>query len=45
MLELNRDFSKIWPSIVEIKPAPENADDFLNVENKFKTSFSDKPGQ
>ena len=44
-LELNRDFSKIWPNIVEIKPAPENADDFLNVENKFKTSFSDKPGQ
>ena len=35
-LVLNRDMSEKWPNITEKKDAPPDADDFVDVEDKFK---------
>jgi ferredoxin len=35
-LELNTELSKKWPSITAMKDAPEDADDWREVENKLK---------
>lgn len=35
-LELNKDLSEQWPNINRIKPAPEDADEWQNVEGKLK---------
>ncbi len=43
-LELNRDYSEKWPNITVKGDAPGDADDFAKVENKFKTYFSEAPG-
>lgn len=43
-LGLNREYSEKWPNIIEIKPAPKDADDYLNQSNKFEKYFSKKPG-
>ena len=36
---LNREMSEIWPNIVEKKDPPEDADDFVDVKDKFKQFF------
>ena len=44
-LGLNRDFSEKWPNITRKGEAPEDADAFKDVPDKFETLFSDKPGK
>ena len=36
---LNREMSEIWPNIIEKKDPPEDADDFVDVKDKFKQFF------
>ncbi len=43
-LELNREYSEKWPVITKMKPAPKDADDFKNIEDKFEKYFSPNPG-
>ena len=43
-LELNRDYSETWPNIARKGKAPEDADEYLNVEGKFEKFFSPNPG-
>ena len=42
--ELNRKYAEIWPNINQKKEPPSDAEDWQNVENKFKNHFSEKPG-
>lgn len=44
-LEINRTYADLWPNIVRKKEAPSDADDWLNVKNKFETHFSKSPGK
>jgi ferredoxin len=44
-LDLNRKYSEIWPNITRKKPAPPDADDFVNVPDKFAKYFSPNPGE
>ena len=43
-VEVNREYAMQWPNITKIKPAPSDADQYKNVENKFETFFSPNPG-
>lgn len=43
-LELNRDYSTKWPVITRTKPAPEDADNFKDMDGKFDLYFSPEPG-
>ena len=43
-LELNREYSEKWPNITRKGEEPADADDWLNVKNKFADHFTDKPG-
>lgn len=43
-LELNREYSEKWPNIVAMGEAPKDANDFVNVEDKFEKFFSENPG-
>jgi ferredoxin len=44
-LEVNREFSQIWPSVTQNKEAMENADDYKDEPNKFDKYFSEAPGK
>jgi len=44
-LQLNRDYSGQWPNITRKAEAPEDADSFKGVPDKFARFFSDKPGE
>ncbi|MBI1274297.1 MAG: DUF3470 domain-containing protein [Alphaproteobacteria bacterium] len=44
-LEMNREYAEKWPNITRKKPAPEDADQWKDVEEKFANHFSDKPGE
>ena len=35
-IELNADLAKSWPTITEMKPAPDDADDWAKVTGKLK---------
>jgi len=35
-LKLNEELSAIWPVITEKKPAPDDADEWVDIENKLK---------
>jgi ferredoxin len=39
-LDLNRQYSAVWPNITRKKPAPPDADAFVNVPDKFAKYFS-----
>jgi len=43
-LELNREYSAIWPNITRKGEPPADADDYKDVPNKFEKYFSPKPG-
>ena len=44
-LEVNKDYSKIWPNITKRKePLPEN-EKFRKIKNKFNKHFSKNPGK
>jgi len=45
VLEVNREYSEIWPVITRIKPAPADADAFKDVKNKMADYFSPEPGE
>lgn len=34
-LKINADLAEVWPNITELKPAPEDAEQWVNVENKL----------
>lgn len=44
-LSLNRDFSTIWPVLTRKIPAPADAEEFKDIEDKFSKYFSPNPGQ
>ena len=44
-LDLNRQYSAVWPNITRKKPAPLDADTFVNVPDKFAKYFSPNPGE
>lgn len=44
-LEVNRKYSELWPNITIKKDAMAEAENMKGVANKFKTDFSDKPGE
>jgi ferredoxin len=44
-LEINAQYAQVWPNITRKKPAPADADDFVNVPDKFAKYFSPNPGE
>jgi ferredoxin len=42
--EINRDYSLLWPVITTKKDAPEDAETWNGIPNKFETHFSKSPG-
>jgi ferredoxin len=44
-LEFNRQYSEQWPNITMRKDAPEDADEWVSVKDKFKTHFKPEPGE
>ncbi|BBK29554.1 ferredoxin [Stella humosa] len=44
-LQLNRDYSTQWPNITRKFDAPEDADSFKGVPDKFTQFFSQEPGK
>lgn len=44
-IELNREFSEKWPNITRKGEAPEDADEWREVANKFEKFFSSNPGK
>lgn len=43
-LELNRDFSEKWPNITRKGTPPADADDWIEVKDKFRKHFDPTPG-
>jgi ferredoxin len=43
-VEINREYAQAWPVITKKKPAPQDADEFKGVKDKFETHFSPEPG-
>ncbi len=43
-LEVNREFSQIWPNVTQNKAALEGADDRRDEPGKFEKYFSEAPG-
>ena len=43
-LEMNREYSAIWPNITRKKEAASDADEYKDVGGKFEKFFSPKPG-
>lgn len=41
---INREYSLIWPVLTQKKDAPEDADAWNGVENKFEEYFDPAPG-
>jgi len=44
-LDLNRTCPEIWPNITRKKPAPPDADAFVNVPDKYAKYFNPNPGE
>lgn len=44
-IELNRIYAEKWPVITKKKSAPDDADQWLNIEEKYKKYFSPNPGK
>jgi ferredoxin len=44
-LDINRQYSDSWPNITTKKPAPPDADAFVNEPGKFDKYFSANPGE
>lgn len=43
-VEINRDYAMQWPNLTKKKPAPDDADQYKDVPNKYETLFSSAPG-
>ncbi|MDX1401784.1 MAG: DUF3470 domain-containing protein [Kiloniellales bacterium] len=44
-LELNREYSEVWPNITRKGEAPTDADSFKGMPGKFEKFFSTDPGK
>ena len=44
-MELNREFSEIWPNILEKRDALPDADEWNGKENKYSEHFSKEAGE
>jgi ferredoxin len=44
-LDLNREYSAVWPNIKRKKAAPPDADEFVDLADKFAKYFSSNPGE
>ncbi len=44
-VEMNATYAGKWPRITLKKPAPDDAEDWSQVEDKYPKYFSEKPGQ
>jgi ferredoxin len=44
-LELNAEYSKIWPSVTQNKEPMENAEEYKGQANKYERYFSENPGK
>jgi ferredoxin len=44
-LQVNREYSAQWPNITRKGEAPEDADDWKDVQDKFAGHFSANPGK
>ncbi len=44
-LAINAKHSALWPVITEKGDPPPDADDWIGVENKYATQFSEEPGR
>ena len=44
-LDINRQYSEVWPNITTKKPAPADADAFVSEPDKFSKYFSTNPGE
>ena len=44
-VEINRKYAATWPRITEIGDVPKDAKDWEEVDGKFETQFSEKPGK
>lgn len=42
-VELNAEYANKWPNLRKKKPAPADADDWLNVSGKFENYFNPNP--
>ena len=43
-LEMNRQYSETWPNISRIGTPPEDADEWKDKPDKYKTEFDPEPG-
>ncbi|MBO6836979.1 MAG: ferredoxin family protein [Alphaproteobacteria bacterium] len=43
-LELNKQYSEVWPNITQIGTPPADAEEWQGVPDKFKNYFSPNPG-
>ena len=43
-LELNREYSEVWPKIKQSKPHRADADEYRRMEDKYHQFFSPAPG-
>ena len=43
-LELNQEYSEIWPNITRKGTAPADADEYQTMQGKYEKFFSAKPG-
>jgi ferredoxin len=44
-LEMNKEYSALWPNVTKKKPGLEGAKDMETVPNKFAEHFSAEPGE
>jgi len=44
-VEINRQYASVWPNITRKGKVPEDADEWLKVENKFEKFFNAAPGK
>jgi ferredoxin len=44
-LDINRQYSEVWPNITTKKAAPPDADAFVSEPDKFDKYFSANPGE
>ena len=43
-VEINREYAMQWPNLTKKKAAPEDAEQYKDVPNKYETLFSPAPG-
>ena len=44
-VEMNAEYSRLWPNLTHKKEAPPDADKWAKVSDKYPEEFSTKPGE